>query len=248
MHVSTCYVAGTFEGTFGPEDLERGQGFRNTYEQSKHEAEVLVRNSGLPTQVVRPAIVRRRPAHRSHQRVQRALPADEGVRDGQDARRPGPRRGARRRRADRLRRRRDDGTPRRRTGPHAPARRLRERDDRRRARAARRGLLRAPGRPDPHRPAARRPDRTAPRRPAREGAARARALGARAAVLRRARRVPRSVHEAVPRGARHRRPRCATTSARSWTTPPTWTGARCPSAPPPNRSDQRPSSPGRRGR
>ncbi len=57
MHVSTCYVAGTFEGTFGPEDLERGQGFRNTYEQSKHEAEVLVRGSGLPTQVVRPAIV-----------------------------------------------------------------------------------------------------------------------------------------------------------------------------------------------
>ncbi|MBO9532221.1 MAG: SDR family oxidoreductase [Solirubrobacteraceae bacterium] len=57
MHVSTAYVAGDFEGTFGPDDLERGQGFRNTYEQSKHEAEVLVNASGLPTQVVRPAIV-----------------------------------------------------------------------------------------------------------------------------------------------------------------------------------------------
>ncbi|MFT4034232.1 MAG: SDR family oxidoreductase [Patulibacter sp.] len=57
MHVSTSYVAGTFEGIFGPDDLERGQGFRNTYEQSKYEAEVLVRESSLPVQVVRPAIV-----------------------------------------------------------------------------------------------------------------------------------------------------------------------------------------------
>ncbi|MDO9354886.1 MAG: SDR family oxidoreductase [Solirubrobacteraceae bacterium] len=57
MHVSTAYVAGFTEGTFGPGDLERGQSFRNTYEQSKHESEVLVRSSGLPVQVVRPAIV-----------------------------------------------------------------------------------------------------------------------------------------------------------------------------------------------
>jgi nucleoside-diphosphate-sugar epimerase len=57
MHVSTAYVAGTHDGEFGPEDLERGQGFRNTYEQSKHEAEVLVRGFGLPYQVIRPSIV-----------------------------------------------------------------------------------------------------------------------------------------------------------------------------------------------
>lgn len=57
MHVSTAYVAGYTDGTFGPGDLENGQAFRNTYEQSKHESEVLVRASGLPVQVIRPSIV-----------------------------------------------------------------------------------------------------------------------------------------------------------------------------------------------
>lgn len=57
VHVSTAYVAGTSTGTFGPEDLEAGQGFRNTYEASKHEAERLVRASALPWQIVRPSIV-----------------------------------------------------------------------------------------------------------------------------------------------------------------------------------------------
>jgi thioester reductase-like protein len=57
QHVSTAYVAGTHEGLFGPDDLDRGQGFRNTYEQSKWEAEVLVRASGLPVQIIRPSIV-----------------------------------------------------------------------------------------------------------------------------------------------------------------------------------------------
>jgi nucleoside-diphosphate-sugar epimerase len=57
VHVSTAYVAGTHEGTFGPDDLDRGQGFRNTYEQSKWEAEMLARASGLPVQVIRPSIV-----------------------------------------------------------------------------------------------------------------------------------------------------------------------------------------------
>ncbi len=57
MHVSTAYVAGRHEGPFGPDDLDRGQGFRNTYEQSKLEAEQLVRSSGLPVQVVRPSII-----------------------------------------------------------------------------------------------------------------------------------------------------------------------------------------------
>ncbi|MDQ8043742.1 MAG: SDR family oxidoreductase [Solirubrobacteraceae bacterium] len=57
MHVSTAFVAGSHEGPFGPEDLDRGQTFRNTYEQSKFEAEQHVAASGLPTQVVRPSIV-----------------------------------------------------------------------------------------------------------------------------------------------------------------------------------------------
>lgn len=57
MHVSTAYVAGTHVGTFGPDDLDRGQGFRNTYEQTKLEAEIAVRESSLPFQVVRPSII-----------------------------------------------------------------------------------------------------------------------------------------------------------------------------------------------
>lgn len=57
VHVSTAYVAGTHEGRFGEEDTDRGQGFRNAYEQSKLEAELLVRASPLPATVVRPSIV-----------------------------------------------------------------------------------------------------------------------------------------------------------------------------------------------
>lgn len=57
VHVSTAYVAGTSTGNFGPDDLEAGQDFRNTYEASKHEAERLVRATDLPWQIVRPSIV-----------------------------------------------------------------------------------------------------------------------------------------------------------------------------------------------
>lgn len=57
VHVSTAYVAGTHHGVFGERDLHVGQAFRNTYEQTKHEAEKLVRESGLPFRVVRPSIV-----------------------------------------------------------------------------------------------------------------------------------------------------------------------------------------------
>jgi long-chain acyl-CoA synthetase len=57
VHVSTAYVGGTHEGRFYEHDLDVGQGFRNTYEQSKFEAEQLVRASGLPVRVVRPSIV-----------------------------------------------------------------------------------------------------------------------------------------------------------------------------------------------
>ena len=57
-HVSTAYVAGTHEGRFTESDLDLGQGFHNSYEQSKFEAEQLVRTrSGLPTVVLRPSIV-----------------------------------------------------------------------------------------------------------------------------------------------------------------------------------------------
>lgn len=58
-HVSTAYVAGTHRGEFGEQDLERGQGFNNTYERSKWEAELLVRAhcSRLPIQVFRPSII-----------------------------------------------------------------------------------------------------------------------------------------------------------------------------------------------
>ena len=57
VHVSTAYVAGTHDGVFAERDLDVGQRFRNTYEQTKHEAEHLVRESGLPVRVVRPSIV-----------------------------------------------------------------------------------------------------------------------------------------------------------------------------------------------
>ena len=59
VHVSTAYVAGTHEGTFREADLDVGQGFRNSYERSKHEAERLVhdRAEGIPTSIARPSII-----------------------------------------------------------------------------------------------------------------------------------------------------------------------------------------------
>jgi nucleoside-diphosphate-sugar epimerase len=58
-HVSTAYVAGTYPGSFGEGDPRLGQGFRNGYERSKFEAEVMVRSrsDSLPIQVLRPSIV-----------------------------------------------------------------------------------------------------------------------------------------------------------------------------------------------
>ena len=38
VHVSTAYVGGRHAGTFGEDDLDVGQTFRNSYEQSKFEA------------------------------------------------------------------------------------------------------------------------------------------------------------------------------------------------------------------
>jgi long-chain acyl-CoA synthetase len=58
-HVSTAYVAGEHDGVFGEDDPGAGRSFRNTYEQTKHEAEVLLRSREvpLPLQIVRPSIV-----------------------------------------------------------------------------------------------------------------------------------------------------------------------------------------------
>ena len=58
-HVSTAYVAGTYPGRFTERDLDVGQRFRNPYERTKFEAELLLRERGrtLPVQVLRPSIV-----------------------------------------------------------------------------------------------------------------------------------------------------------------------------------------------
>jgi thioester reductase-like protein len=57
--VSTAYVAGEHEGTFGEDDLDLGQTFRNSYERSKFEAERFLRANadGIPLSVLRPSIV-----------------------------------------------------------------------------------------------------------------------------------------------------------------------------------------------
>jgi thioester reductase-like protein len=59
VHVSTAYVAGDRTGTFSEDDVTLDHPFRNTYEQTKHEAEQLLRawTPRLPLQIVRPSIV-----------------------------------------------------------------------------------------------------------------------------------------------------------------------------------------------
>jgi thioester reductase-like protein len=57
-HVSTAFVAGTHAGRFAECDTDVGQSFHNSYEQSKFEAEQLVRSHvGLPYTILRPSIV-----------------------------------------------------------------------------------------------------------------------------------------------------------------------------------------------
>ncbi len=56
--VSTAYVAGTHAGRFFECDLDVGQSFNNSYEQSKFESEQLVRSHPeLPFTIMRPSIV-----------------------------------------------------------------------------------------------------------------------------------------------------------------------------------------------
>jgi len=59
LHVSTAYVAGRWRGRFHETDLDLGQGFRNTYEQSKFEGEqaLAAAADGLPVVVARPSII-----------------------------------------------------------------------------------------------------------------------------------------------------------------------------------------------
>lgn len=60
QYVSTCYVSGSYPGTFHENDLDVGQQPQNFYEKTKLAAERLVREameSGLPASVYRPGIV-----------------------------------------------------------------------------------------------------------------------------------------------------------------------------------------------
>jgi thioester reductase-like protein len=60
QYVSTCYVSGRFDGEFTEDALEVGQEFRNHYEETKYEAELLVRKAmadGVPATIYRPGIV-----------------------------------------------------------------------------------------------------------------------------------------------------------------------------------------------
>ena len=58
VHVSTAYVAGITEGIFRERQLDAGQKFRNTYEQTKWEAEHVVNDAAdLEPVIARPSIV-----------------------------------------------------------------------------------------------------------------------------------------------------------------------------------------------
>lgn len=57
VHVSTAYVAGERDGRARERQGDVGQGFRNTYERTKLEAERLVHDSGLPAAILRPSVI-----------------------------------------------------------------------------------------------------------------------------------------------------------------------------------------------
>ncbi len=58
-YMSSAYVCGDRTGVIAEDELEMGQHFRNAYEETKYEAEVMVRDAmaGLPISVYRPSIV-----------------------------------------------------------------------------------------------------------------------------------------------------------------------------------------------
>lgn len=60
IHISTAAVAGDYSGIYYEDSLDEGQGFNNTYEQTKFEAEELVqsyRKEGMPIAVFRPGVI-----------------------------------------------------------------------------------------------------------------------------------------------------------------------------------------------
>ena len=59
IYVGTAYVAGEREGLILESELNVGQRYRNTYEQTKAEAEALVRSrqGSLPSVILRPSII-----------------------------------------------------------------------------------------------------------------------------------------------------------------------------------------------
>ena len=60
MYFSTAYVAGKREGKLLETELIRPSGFKNHYEETKFEAELLVENlkEKIPVTIIRPGIVR----------------------------------------------------------------------------------------------------------------------------------------------------------------------------------------------
>jgi nucleoside-diphosphate-sugar epimerase len=56
-HISTAFVAGNHPGAFAECDADVGQTFHNSYEQSKFEAEQLIRAHDVPYTILRPSIV-----------------------------------------------------------------------------------------------------------------------------------------------------------------------------------------------
>ncbi len=58
-YIGTAFVAGEREGLAREDELDEGQSFRNTYEQTKCEAEKLVRSrmKDIPTIIARPSII-----------------------------------------------------------------------------------------------------------------------------------------------------------------------------------------------
>ncbi len=58
-HFSTCYVSGDRVGVIAEDELDLGQGFRNAYEETKFQAEKLVRKAAetLPVTIYRPSSV-----------------------------------------------------------------------------------------------------------------------------------------------------------------------------------------------
>ena len=57
VHVSTAYVCGREPERFDEDDEISGEGFRNTYEQTKWEGELAVAEAGIPHVTVRPSVV-----------------------------------------------------------------------------------------------------------------------------------------------------------------------------------------------